>query len=237
MGAPLSERVSRRGWRSVLNVQNMYPSDAILMVVLKSTRGAQLCGWRCRHHGPRSTQRRSLLLVTYSPGRKGQGCGEELQWARCAGGGWGSSFWACPVLPVANRVARVLEIHTCVSLLHLWRHSAHRSGHSGHPIQSTQRPLCSPDRSGRPWEKPCFHLHVTRRQRSSEWWSPSPHLLGHRAHFPPLPSPQPGRRATPCPPPPGERDQDKRRTPGACLPQTCLGSGREGGRDSDKHEG
>ena len=89
--------------------------------------------------GPRSTQRCSLLLVTYSLGRKGQGCGEELQWARCAGGGWGSSFWAPPVLPVANRVARVLEIHTCVLLLHLWKHSAHRSGHSGHPIQSTQR--------------------------------------------------------------------------------------------------
>lgn len=203
--------------RVVLKVRNVYPSDAIPMVVLKITRGAQPCRWHGRHHGPQSTQKQSLLLATYSPGRKGQGCGAGLVWARCAGGGWGSSFWARPALPIANRVARVLKIHTCVSLLHLWRHSAHGSGDSGHPAQSTQGPLCSPDHSGRPWEKPCFHIHVTRRKWSSEWRSPSPHLLGHRAHFPPLLSPQLGRRATPCPIPLGERDQDKRRTPEACL--------------------
>lgn len=168
---------------------------------------------------------------------EGTGPWSRIGGAWCVEGGWVSSFWACPALPVADGVARVLEIHMCVSLLHLWRYSACRSGHSGHPVQSTQGPLCSPDHSGHPWEKPCFHLHVIRRKRSSEWWNPSPHLLDHRAHFPPLLSPQPGRWATPFPLPPGERDQDKTRTPEACLQRTRLGSGREGGRDSDKQEG
>ena len=210
----------------------MYPSDAIPAVVLKSTREAQL-------QAPLPPIYTEAVPSSGSLQSREEGTGpwSGIGGAGCVGGGWVSSFWARPALPVADGVVRVLEIHTCVSLLHLWRHSARRSGHSGHPVQCTQGPLCSPDRSGHPWEKPCFHLHVTRRKRSSEWWNPSPHLLDHRAHFPPRLSPPLGRRATPFPPPPGEREQDETRTPEACLQRTRLGSGREGGRDSDKQEG
>lgn len=170
MGAPLSKWVSRSGRRSVLNVQNMYPSDAIPMVVLKSTREAQMCRLALQAPLPPIHTEAVPSSGSLQSREEGTGPWSGIGGAWCVGGGWVSSFWARPALPVADGVARVLEIHTCVLLLHLWRHSAHRSGHSGHPghpVQSTQGPLCSPDHSGHPWVKPCFHLHVIRRKRSS----------------------------------------------------------------------